>query len=373
MSARLLHVFATFAAGGPQVRTTRLMAALGAGWQHRVLALDGVTDARALVAPGLDVEVLAPLARRGTLGTLRGVRALCARLRPDLVCTYNWGSIEAVWAARSRGLPVLHHEDGFLPDELERFLLRRVWTRALTLRGVRGVVVPSHTLERIARERWRVPAARLHLVPNGIRLEAFPPADRNAALRARLGIPLEAFVVGSVGHLRPEKNPVRLVRALAAMRAPARLVLVGDGPERGAVEGAARALGLGARVHLAGHAQDPGPWYALCDAFAIGSDTEQMPVALLEAMASGLPVVSTDVGDVRRMLPEAAGELVVAAGPGAEGRLAAALDALAADPARRLDLARQGRLRVAERYRFEGMVEAYRELYRRAQAPRRAA
>jgi len=366
MAAHVLHVFSTFAAGGPQVRTARLLAGLGPAWRHGVLALDGVTDARTILPEGIDVTVLEPLRRAGTWTTVRGVRALARRLSPDLVCTYNWGAIEAVWAARSLGLAVLHHEDGFRPDELGGFKRRRVWARRLSLRRVQGVVVPSHTLRTIARERWHLPPERLHLVPNGIELARFPRADGNPALRERLAIPPGAFVVGSVGHLRAEKRPARLVRALAHMQEPAHLLFVGDGPERESVTAAARALGLEARLHLAGHQTETAPWYRLMDAFAIPSDTEQMPVALLEAMASGLPVAATDVGDVRRVLPEAAGAHVVALGAGVDERLAAALDALARSPQTRATLARAGALRVRERYTQDEMVRAYERLYTRA-------
>jgi glycosyltransferase involved in cell wall biosynthesis len=369
LAKSVLHVFATFAAGGPQVRTTRLIGALGDEWRHAVLAMDGVTTARDILTAGSAVEVLEPFPRAGTWRTVRRVRALGRELRPDLVCTYNWGAIEAAWAARSLGLPVLHHEDGFLPDEVAGFHRRRVWARALTLRGVRAVVVPSHTLERIALELWRLPGSKVHCIPNGVRPEAFPAADGNPELRAELGIPRDAFVVGSVGHLRAEKNPARLVAAVASMRAPAWLVLVGDGPERSSVERCARAAGLAERLRLAGHRADPVPWYRMMDAFALSSDTEQMPVALLEALACGLPIASTDVGDVRRMLPERGAACVVPLGPDVERRLGAALDALAADPAERAALGRLGRERIAERFTFESMVRAYRELYRSAALP----
>ena len=89
-----------------------------------------------------------------------------------------------------------------------------------------------------------------------------------------------------------------------------RLVIVGDGPERAGLQALAAALGIGDRVSFAGHHQDTAAFYARFDVFALSSDTEQMPLSVIEAMASGLPVVSTDVGDVRLMLAEANGPLV---------------------------------------------------------------
>lgn len=360
MTRSFLHVFSTFAPGGPQVRTVRLMAAFGAELRHTVCAMDGCTDALALVEPGLDVRAVgAP--PRGTLAAVPALRRVVRAAAPDLLCTYNWGAIEAVMAGRTLGVPMLHHEDGFLPDEDAGFKRRRTWTRRAVLRWPREVVVPSHRLHGIATGLWRL--ERVRLVPNGVRPEEYAPRDGAPTLRARLGIPLDALVIGAVGHLRREKAPVRAVHALARMRAPAHLLLVGDGPERAAVEAAAREHGVAARVHLAGHVADPREHYRGMDVFTIPSDTEQMPVALLEAMASGLPVAATDVGDVARMVPPAGRELV--SGRDADA-LARSLDRLAADAGLRAALGAAGRAKVTAEYSFERMVAAYRVAYRAA-------
>ena len=361
----LLHVFATFTPGGPQVRTARLIAALGNDYRHSILALDGDTGARTLLPDDAPVEVLPSPPRRGTLGTVRAMRKLLRQRRPDLLLTYNWGAIEAVLAARiPRSTPTLHHEDGFRPDEVAGFKRRRIVLRRLALPGTRGVVVPSEVLHGIALAQWKLAPSHVHLIPNGLELDAFPAFGDNASLRRELGIPASALVVGSVGHLRGEKNPVRLVEALGAMKTPAHLLLLGDGPERAAVEAKRDELGLAARVHMLGHRAETAPCYAAMDVFAIPSDTEQMPVALLEAMASGLSVVSTDVGDVRRMLPaEQAPGVVPLAGEETARGLAAALDRFIADDDLRAQLGRANRARVEERYSFETMLAAYRARY----------
>jgi len=359
VSVHVLHAFSTFVPGGPQVRTARLLPALDPDWRHSILALDGRTDARALLPATLRAEILEPLPRAGTPRTTWRLTGLLRRLRPDLVLTYNWGALDALLATRLVGPRALvHHEDGFRPDEVDGFKRRRVWTRRLVLPGTRAVIVPSHRLEEIACTLWRLPAAQVVRIPNGIRLADFPARDGNPARRAALGIPAGAFVVGSVGHLRAEKNPVRLIEALAGIEAHA--LVLGDGPERARVEETARALGLTARVHLVGHREAPQEDYRLMDAFALPSDTEQMPVALLEAMACGLPVAATDVGDVRRILPPAQAPLVV---PRDARALGEALRTLAASPELRRELGAGNRARVEEEYGFERMVARYRETY----------
>ena len=365
MSARLLHVFSTFAPGGPQVRTCRLLPELPREWKHAIVALDGCTDARTLLDPALDVELLPSPPRASTPATALRLARLFRERRPNLLCTYNFGALDALLAARLAGLrAVVHHEDGFRPDEVGAQKLRRVWARRFALGVTRALIVPSFTLERIAREVWHQPAERVRRIPNGIRVSDFPRADRNPARRAELGIPADAPLVGFVGHLRPEKNPVRAVEALAACgRADAHLLILGDGPERPRVEEAARRLGLTSRVHLAGHRADPRPDYRAMDAFLISSDTEQMPVALLEAMASALPVVSTDVGDVRAVLPEQQAALVKSS---QVASLAEALAILLSDGQRARALGEANRARVKTSFSFREMAAQFELVYSRA-------
>ena len=191
----------------------------------------------------------------------------------------------------------MHSEDGFGPEERATQIPRRVLTRRLVLRGS-AVILPSHTLAHIARTQWRLPERVLHVIPNGIDLARFSGAAAMPAL------PGEGPVIGTIAALRPEKNIGRLLRAFAALRAvrPARLVIVGDGPERAGLEALAATLGVAGDTQFAGHSTVSERWLAGFDVFALSSDTEQMPLSLLEAMARGLPAVCTDVGDVRAML-----------------------------------------------------------------------
>jgi glycosyltransferase involved in cell wall biosynthesis len=355
---RLVHVFATFGAGGPQVRAVQLMARMGAGCHHVVLAMDGRTDAAAQLPPGLAVELAPALPRRGFLATVRAARSWLRAQRPDLVLTYNWGAIEAAVAARSLGLPLVHHEDGFGPEEAQVRLRRRSWLRRLALRGV-PVVVPSLVLQRIAAHEWHLPAANVHHFPNGVDLQRFRPAPRPAA-----------FVVGTVGGLRGEKDHATLLRAFVDLPGAARLCLVGGGALEDELRALARDLGVDGRTQFAGAVQDTAPRYAAMSVFVLSSRTEQMPIAMLEAMACGLPVVATDVGDVRTILPAEAGELVVP--PGDPKLLAAALRRLLADAPLRQVLGTANRRRVEQRYEAGACLGRFVDLYEARARPTRA-
>jgi len=135
-------------------------------------------------------------------------------------------------------------------------------------------------------------------VPNGIDLARFAGAAPMAAP------PGEGPVIGTIAALRAEKNIARLLRAVARLRQsrPVRLVVVGDGPERSALEALAHSLGIDGATLFAGHSTHAERWMASFDVFALSSDTEQMPLSLLEAMASGLACACTNVGDVAGMV-----------------------------------------------------------------------
>ncbi|HEV7515200.1 MAG TPA: glycosyltransferase, partial [Thermoanaerobaculia bacterium] len=331
---------------------------------------DGRTSAAERLPADAAVRLLDNPPKAGSLQTASRLRAVLRRESPDLVLTYSWGAIDALLAAVTLGYRrVVHHEEGFNADEAESFKKRRIYARRLLLPRAHRVVVPSERLLRIATGLWRLHPERVRMIPNGIHLDAYSPADGNPELRQALRIPAAAPVVGSCGHLRPVKNYLRLLEAAAAVdpRYNLHVLLVGEGEERAALEARAARPDLAGRVHLVGYQADPAPYYRAMDLFALTSDSEQMPVCLLEAMASCLPVVATDVGDVRTMLPpEQAGLLVPLAGEGTAARLGHHLEEALADGDLRLRLGLANRRRVAESYAFESMCIAYRGLYEEA-------
>ena len=363
----LLHVFSNFVPTGPELRTVALIGALGNRFRHSILSMDGRTSAAERLPPDADVTLLPSPPRAGSLATARRLRRLLAETAPDLVLTYNWGAFDMLLAARGAGFRrLIHHEEGFNEDEAESFKLRRVLARRFVLPGAHRLVVPSQRLRAIATGLWKVPEEKVRLIPNGIPLDRFSPGESDPGLRASLGIPAGAPVVGTVGSLRPVKNFARLLDACAAA-GEVHLLVIGDGEDRPALERRAMAADLAGRVHFAGYQADPAPWYRAMDLFALSSDSEQMPLCLVEAMASGLPVAATDVGDVRAMLPaEELPFLVPVNGAGTAGALGGRIAALAHDPQIRRRLGDLNRRRAEERFAFAAMCAAYREVYESA-------
>ncbi len=345
-----MHVFSTFAVGGPQVRFAATANRFGRTWRHAIVAMDGDTACRERLSPDLDVTFPAVALTNGdTLGNLRRCRRALLLLRPDVLVTYNWGAIEWAMANLLVRTRHIHVEDGFGPEERTRQLPRRIWARRLVLRRA-TVVLPSRTLERIALDVWRLPPERVHFIPNGIDVSRFSPGGETS----------EVPVIGTVAALRGEKNLARLLEAFALLRQPARLAIVGDGPDRAALEARALGLGIAGAVRFTGHLAAPQAAYRDFDLFALSSDTEQMPLSVLEAMASGLAVASTDVGDVAAMLAAENRPFVVARDAAA---LAEAMAALLADPQRRQAIGAANRARAEHDYDQETMFRAYAALF----------
>jgi glycosyltransferase involved in cell wall biosynthesis len=276
-----------------------------------------------------------------------------------LLVTNNWGAIE--WAMADL-LPIARHvhiEDGFGPEERDGQLPRRALIRRLVL-ARSTVVLPSRNLQRIATTIWRLPADRVRYIPNGIDLERF--ASARAPSRA-VDAPA---VIGTVAALRAEKHLGRLLRAFAAVGPAARLVIAGDGSERAALEDLAQSLGLRERVRFTGHVDDPAPLYAGFDVFALSSDTEQMPLSMIEAMAAGLPVAATDVGDVRAML---AAENAPFVGKLDAADLARSLTVLLNDPALRARIGAANQAKARAEFDQAAMFRAYGALWRNDAPP----
>jgi glycosyltransferase involved in cell wall biosynthesis len=353
----VLHVFPSFAVGGAQVRFCALANRFGRRWRHSIVSLDGQTACAERLNADVAFGLLERPVARGLdpLRTALAARAALRRLRPAVLVTSNWGSIE--WAMANLMPPRLRHlhtEDGFGPDEAVTQKPRRVLMRRYALRRSQ-VALPSAVLFRAARDVWRLPPSNLHHIPNGLDLERFTPVGP----RADLGIPGDGPVIGSVAALRAEKNLARLFRAAALLRDKGfafRLLLVGDGPERAMLERLAADLSLAGRTLFAGHVPEPAAAYRAMDIFALSSDTEQMPFSVMEAMASGVPVAATDVGDVRVMLPPEGVPYVAPLDPEA---LASAIEPLLADAGLRARLGAAARAKAERDYDQETMFEAY--------------
>ncbi|WP_336986976.1 glycosyltransferase family 4 protein [Altererythrobacter aquiaggeris] len=366
---RVLHLHSTFNAGGKELRAVRLMNAFGRKLNHSLVS--GEPDhfeAAQRIDRAIRVDYPAdfpPLKGKPLPGRL--LKMAKAMKAYDLVLTYNWGAMDAVLAhtlfAESMALPPLvHHEDGFNADEMDKLKLTRTWFRRIALGRTATLVVPSERLEAIALTDWQQPIGRVTRIPNGIATGEYTKRPRVDAIRGVVKRKGE-FWVGTVAGLREVKNLPRLVRAFAPLPANWQLVIVGEGPERQAIRDAADALGVSHRVHLPGFISDPSIAAGLFDIFALSSDSEQFPLSVVEAMAAGLPVASPDVGDVRQIVSAENKRFITPAGSDAD--LSQSLFALAEDTGLRKTIGAANQARARESFDEKEMIRAYGRLYGR--------
>ena len=368
--ARLLHLHSSFSLGGKEARATRLMNLMGPRARHTILsAVPDALGARRAIDRGIDVEFpgeAAP-ALHGKPGLARYGELADYMAGFDLVLTYNWGSMDGVMAHRLfapfRDLPpLIHHEDGFNEDESVRRNWKRNAFRRFALPTAEALVVPSVLLQRIADDEWGA-RRRTRLIRNGIDVAAYKsePSVEIPGLAKRT----DEVVIGTVAGLRKVKDLPRLVRAKAMLPDHVRLVIVGEGSEREAIETAA--CGQPKRLVMPGFMADPAQWIGHFDILALSSQSEQAPIAVIEAMAAGLPVASPDVGDIAAMVSEENRPFIAADEEG----FRAALAVLVSDPALRRSVGEANRRVAAERFDESTMVAAYENLYGRALAGRR--
>ena len=363
---RILHLHSSFSLGGKEARAVRLMNLMRARAHHTILsAVPEALGARDAIDPDIVVDFpqdAPPLYGKPSPGRYRDLVRYMRNF--DLVLSYNWGAMDGVMARRllaSRDMPALiHHEDGFNSDEAQNLKPLRNWYRRIGLGRSAALVVPSSALERIALDVWQQPRNRVHRIPNGIETAKFvkkPKADALPGLIKRKG---ECWV-GTLAGLRKVKNLPLLVRAFAGLPDHWQLVIAGEGPERGAIEAEAERLGIPHRVHLPGFVRDPAAVMGLFDIFALSSRSEQFPISVVEVMAAGVAVAAPEVGDIVEMIAPANKPYITPNGD--DAALAAAIAALAADPALRAQCGEANRKRAAELYDEQQMIARYRALY----------
>ena len=361
----LLHLHSSFDPGGKELRSVQLINAFGGGAAHSIVsAMPGAMGAAARIRPGIAVDLAPAFPPLQGRPTPRRLLELARAMAPyDLVLTYNFGAMDAVLAHTLFGdvlrlPPLVHHEDGFNQDEVAARKPSRNWYRRIALGRARALVVPSTRLEGIAMAEWHQPRGRVHRIVNGIDTAAYARKPKADALPRLIKRPGEKWL-GTLAGLRAVKNLPRLVRAFAGLPDAWHLVILGEGPEREAIRAAATEAGVMHRLHLPGHIGDPAKAVGLFDLFALSSDSEQFPISAVEAMAAGLAVASTDVGDVRAMVSVENQPFIVSG----EEALAQALATLAGDEALRVRIGAANRARARAEYDVTTMVAAYRAIY----------
>jgi len=301
---------------------------------------------------------------RGRLATVMGMRRYLSKERPDVLHCHNgtayfFGSIGSRLGANIPVVLTKHNPrpfSGSFAGPINRWMMRRSFVAG----------VSRETTAALA--SWLPAGSRPpRYIPNGISLAPYQNLPERQEARRRLGWPAEAFLIGIVARLIPTKGHLFLLDSLARLRerAPeARVVIAGDGEIRPAVEARIRDLGLESQVMFLGERNDMPVILAALDVFCLPSETEGMPVTVLEAMAASLPIVASDVGGIPQLIEDGASGMLFPISNLA--RLDELLLEVRRDPARARGMGRMARARVERDFSLERVLKDYEELYAEA-------
>jgi sugar transferase (PEP-CTERM/EpsH1 system associated) len=359
------HVIHRLDVGGMENGLVNLINRMPADrYRHAIVSLTDRTDFAKRIARD-DVEIVTLGKRPGhDPGLYVRLFRTFLGLRPAIVHTRNLAAIEAVVPAAMAGVPYrIHGEHGRDVQDPDGTSWKYRWLRRGLAPLVHRFIAVSRELESYLVEGVGVRSARMARIINGVDVERFRPADRRA------GNPV---VIGSVSRMQEVKDPVTLARAFVQLRkrgVAARLVLVGDGPLLAEVR---RVLDEGdatGDATLAGSRDDVADLLRSFDIFALSSRVEGISNTILEAMASGLPVVATRVGGNEELVEDGVtGTLVPPRDPDA---LAEALARYVSDAGLRSEQGLRARARAEKEFALDGMVARYLAVYDEVLAPRR--
>jgi glycosyltransferase involved in cell wall biosynthesis len=357
---RITHVLLSLELGGLERGAVNVIRASSRRFGHAVLCLRRLGPREGDLPPDVERRALGILS--GTRpGSVLRLRHELRASRPDLVRCYNQEALlHAVPAAAFSGVPIIYYNGGrTLPEHSRRLSIER-WL----CRFVSRVVVPSGDLADYMIRVVGVRPRLVRVVENGVDPTRFHTGRLSPGERESLGLPPEGRLLGSIGRLAPQKDYPTLLRAFAQVArrvADVRLVLVGDGPERMRLEALTRDLGLADRVVFYGTTTEAAPIYRALEAFALTSRWEGLSNVVLEAMASGVPVVTTRVEGTMRVLTDGEDGLVVEVGDadGVADRLLRVIE----NPDLAGRLREAGLARVRRDFSLQRMAKEYEALY----------
>jgi len=372
---RVLHVVSYMGRGGAEMGILKLIAGLGDEFEHRICTTRGFdadfvrlsfSEEKMYVAGNSDLKLQFPLFRLARIMRL---------YRPHIVHTRNWGAIEAVVAAKLAGVPaIIHSEHGYEIDMFAGLPMRRRLFRRAAYAMTDAIFAVTRELRDFhARQAW-IRSEHMGVMYNGVDTQRFAPCkETRFAIRKELGLPAESFVVGTVGRLVPIKDHHTLLKAAAMLSGSGidvRVLLVGSGPERERLQ-SRTTDSLEGRVCFAGDSSRVPEMLNAMDVFVLPSLGEGMSNTLLEAMATGLPVLATNVGGNPEIIEDNVSGCLFT--PGDAAWLGDRLKLLARDPAVIHQLGTAARNRAMESFSLSRMLENYRSFYLDLTARRRIA
>ena len=356
---KVLHIVLGLQVGGLEKFVLDLVSAMDGNVDAKVLCLETADGINGVLRGERIFELKKPPGLR--LGIAAAISKIAKREKVDLIHTHNpsphfYGGLAGI----ASGIPVIHTKHGRnYPDSA-----RKVWLNRISSLMTDRVVAVSGDSAKVCTAIEKVNAKKVQTILNGIDIEKFIPLPFGYDFLAEFGLSEGVSVIGIVARLSPEKDHATLLHAckiLKEKKEEFHLLIIGDGPLREHLETLSAELDLGREVVFTGMRNDIAELLRGLDLFVLTSTTEGISLTLLEAMASGLPVVATRVGGNPEVVVDGeTGFLVPAKDPQS---LAKRMIDLLHNRALSIDMGKRGRRRVEEQFSIKATSQKYLTLY----------
>jgi sugar transferase (PEP-CTERM/EpsH1 system associated) len=367
----ILHVIHHLVMGGMETGLVNLINRLPeTRFRHAIACVEDYSDFRDRIQRK-DVEVVAMhRSRIGTWGLRKAIFDLCRRLKPTIVHSRNMSGLDAILPAYFAGVRHrVHGEHGWDVNDLDGIGFKPALLRRLHAPFVERYVTVSTHLEDYLVERVKVPRSKITQIYNGVDTRRFEPRNASSVSALPLGFTdRDSIVLGTVGRIQPVKDQATLVRAFAdllrsnrEMARRARLVVIGDGPLLSNLRKLVETLDIASSVWLPGSLSNVPDLLRSFDVFVLPSLSEGISNTILEAMATGLPVLATRAGGNVELVEEGATGRLFAPGD-VEGLVSLLGELVTNDPLRQR-MAVSARQVSIQRFGIERMIEQYEATY----------
>lgn len=355
----IAHILHSFGTGGMEKGLATLVSNASSDMNHIIICLTRSGNSERLLPQGTEIIELDKAPGNSIRFHLELARLL-RQIDPDLVHTRNWGGTDGIIAARIAGIrSVVHSEHGFGPENPDGGNARRIWIHRMLSFGVKEYIALSKALKLWLSENVivRKPVTR---ICNGVDVRQFSPGN-GLQVRKALGLPQAVFVIGIVASLNTIKDHRTLIQAFKLVQSQETdsvLLVVGEGPERKKLEQLS-----GPGIRFIGNREDVTELMKAFDVFVLSSINEGISNTILEAMATGLPVVASRVGGNPELVIDNVTGRLFTAGDSAE--LAAKILGYASSADLRTAHGLQGRKNAVKLFSVQSMVEQYETIWRR--------
>ena len=308
IAMKILHVIPSFGLGGMEKVICSIINHTFHQYQHSILSLDGDDRALRWIKTN-NIHQIKFYKDKNFFRFLTQLYKEIKNLSPDLLMTYNWGGTDAIWIGRIAGIRhIIHHEHGFSIEEAHTTLPKRDIARFILYRMASSLVTVSSKLGSSIQAKYWLPRTHVKIIPNGIDTSHYSPDSHvRLLMRNELHFDEKDFVIVFSGRLDPVKNFELLLEVFEYCHKADRtvkLLIVGDGQERQKIEQICRQKNIHAGLVMVGQRSEVLPYLRAGDVFLLTSLTEQMPLTILEAMSVGLPVIASDVGEIRTIIDD---------------------------------------------------------------------